>query len=524
VGCDAPVLAPEYGRRSPPPISLRAKCYGRNAFDMIRTRYCHRLFAAVWIWAVAVPCWLAGPALAYVPDDPWTLTASGATSGEGNPITLTWGFADDGTYIPSEGASNLIAYLDDIFNVSSGGSDLTQRSWFRLFEDSFDRWSQLGGITFVYEAADDGTQLATNSGTPGVRGDVRIGGAYVDGASGTLAYTWLPDNGDMVIDTGETTFYSNSTNDYLQLRNTVTHELGHAFGLLHVESSSDALLLEPYISTSFDGPQLDDIRGIQGLYGDALEKSHNGQGNDSYSLATNLGLLASGGSMAIGTDAVGGQAVDPSETDFVSIANSSDVDFFSFTLNTPAELDLTLTPLGGIFYQGVEGGSQTLFDANARNDLSLAVYDHDGATVLASANSTGAGQNESIADLFLAEAGQYFVRITGAADAVQLYQLEMSALGMVMLPGDYNGDETVDAADYTVWRDSLGDSVSPYSGADGSGNGLIDEDDFDVWRAGFGTTLGSGAGVSITLVPEPMAGHLLLFGMLAVLYCRRVAA
>ena len=34
------------------------------------------------------------------------------------------------------------------------------------------------------------------------------------------------------------------------------------------------------------------------------------------------------------------------------------------------------------------------------------------------------------------------------------------------LPGDYNGNSTVDAADYTVWRVSLGRSdLVPYSGA-----------------------------------------------------------
>ena len=111
------------------------------------------------------------------------------------------------------------------------------------------------------------------SGVLGMRGDVRIGGAFIDGASGTLAYTWLPNSGDVVIDTGETNFYSNSANNYRQLRNTIMHELGHAFGLLHIESSTDVLLMEPFISTSIDGPQLDDIRGIQGFYGDVLERS-----------------------------------------------------------------------------------------------------------------------------------------------------------------------------------------------------------------------------------------------------------
>src|SRR5262249_44539560 len=149
-----------------------------------------------------------------------------------------------------------------------GGTNLTQRPWFHLFQESFDRWTQLGGITFVYEPNDSGTSLSGSAGALGVRGDVRIGGANIDGPSGTLAYTYYPDNGDMVIDTGETTFFTDSTNNYRSFRDTLMHEIGHAFGLDHVISSTEALLMEPYIDTSFDGPQLDDIRGLQGFYGD----------------------------------------------------------------------------------------------------------------------------------------------------------------------------------------------------------------------------------------------------------------
>ena len=50
-----------------------------------------------------------------------------------------------------------------------------------------------------------------------------------------------------------------------------------------------------------------------------------------------------------------------------------------------------------------------------------------------------------------------------------------------MLLGDYNGDDIVDAADYTVWRDSIGSTTN--IAADGNGNGVIDNGDFDVWRS-----------------------------------------
>ena len=467
---------------------------------------------------------LANGASGYVPDDRWTTTANGSTGSDGDPITLTWSFAPDGTSIPGEGASNLIAYLDGKFGDGSGGSNLTQRPWFHLFAESLDRWSDLGGITFVYEPSDSGSQLQTSGGALGVRGDIRFGGANVDGSSGTLAYTWLPNVGDMVLDTGETNFFSNSANNYRRLRNTLMHEIGHAFGLLHVESSSDDFLMEPYIDTGFDGPQLDDIRGIHGMYGDALEKSNNGLGNDTASRATSLGALSSGGSLAIGTDAAPDQAVSAADTDFVSIANSGDFDYFSFSLSAPALVDLTLTPRGGVFYQGVEGKPQSVFDANARNDLSLALYASNSTTLIASANSTGAGRPEQLFNQSLTTAGTYYVRVSGASSSVQLYELSLSAENQIIaLPGDYNEDGLVDAADYTVWRNTRGQTGAGLV-ADGNGNGVVDASDLNTWRANFGQSDGKGAGAGPAAVPEPSTFALAAL-MLAVLgrvgSCRR---
>jgi hypothetical protein len=45
------------------------------------------------------------------------------------------------------------------------------------------------------------------------------------------------------------------------------------------------------------------------------------------------------------------------------------------------------------------------------------------------------------------------------------------------LAGDYNRDGIVNAADYTTWRNSLGEFVANFNAADGNGNGRIDEGD-----------------------------------------------
>lgn len=70
---------------------------------------------------------------------------------------------------------------------------------------------------------------------------------------------------------------------------------------------------------------------------------------------------------------------------------------------------------------------------------------------------------------------------------------------------DYNGNGTVDAADYTLWRDTLGMVVTPGAGADSSNNGIIDQRDYEIWRDNFGMTMpGAGSG-AVVGVPEPSA-------------------
>jgi reprolysin-like metallo-peptidase family M12B len=66
------------------------------------------------------------------------------------------------------------------------------------------------------------------------------------------------------------------------------------------------------------------------------------------------------------------------------------------------------------------------------------------------------------------------------------------------LTGDYNHNGIVDAADYSVWRDTLG-SVTNLS-ADGNGDRVINIGDYTVWKTNFGRTGAGGVGAA---VPEP---------------------
>jgi hypothetical protein len=92
------------------------------------------------------------------------------------------------------------------------------------------------------------------------------------------------------------------------------------------------------------------------------------------------------------------------------------------------------------------------------------------------------------------------------ADGSNLFDVisEVNFTSGARLPGDYNRDDRVDAADYVVWRKTLGQmNVTPYSGADGDGDGDILLADLGVWKANFGMTAGSGSGSHASAVPEP---------------------
>jgi hypothetical protein len=93
-------------------------------------------------------------------------------------------------------------------------------------------------------------------------------------------------------------------------------------------------------------------------------------------------------------------------------------------------------------------------------------------------------------------------------------ELYSNGILSVRLAGDYNGNGIVDAADYTVWRDSLGQTGTGLA-ADGNGNGSIDSSDYGVWKANFGDHSGSGASAN-TAVPEPTTLSMLLAGILTI--------
>lgn len=84
------------------------------------------------------------------------------------------------------------------------------------------------------------------------------------------------------------------------------------------------------------------------------------------------------------------------------------------------------------------------------------------------------------------------------------------------MPGDYDSNGFVEAADYTKWRNDFGTTVTAFSGADGNGDSVVNTADYALWRRHF-LPAGSGSGLSLdpggaANVPEPAALLLALVG------------
>ncbi len=102
-------------------------------------------------------------------------------------------------------------------------------------------------------------------------------------------------------------------------------------------------------------------------------------------------------------------------------------------------------------------------------------------------------------------------KLLTALDAAALSDLGWDVVepAIPTLAGDYNDDGIVNAADFTVYRDTWNSTTELE--ADGSGNGVVDLADYTVWVNAYGDTSSSSSAASA--VPEPTS---LLLSTLAV--------
>lgn len=341
---------------------------------------------------------------------------------QGDPAVVTWSLVPDST---PGASSNLFTGMDAKF----GGN---RALWISLLEDCFARWGELTGVSYVrltdgVNEWDDGASWGT-SGNGTTRGDVRIRMISIDGPSNILAFNSYPDNGDMSLDRDES--WGSSSGGYIFLRNVVMHEHGHGLGMAHVcplLGGASGRLLEPFYSSAFDGPRHDDIRAIQRGYGDVYEPDNNAAS------ATDIGVVAFGAPIQIG------QVPSPSVPygSLLSIDANSEEDWFKFTVNTPSELTVTVTPRGFVYDSSPQSCSGAtadccngnFIDSEAIADLNVQVYRADTLALLATGNASPAGSAETLANIPLTGSpGDFYIRVYEGDSPTdcQLYLLDIS--------------------------------------------------------------------------------------------------
>jgi hypothetical protein len=351
--------------------------------------------------------------------------------------TLRYSFMADGVVIGSQftgdsfGPNVINARMNELF----GGNTAL---WKSLFAQAFARWSLITGIQYVL-VGDDGA--AWGAAGSAARGDIRIAMRPIDGAGGILAFNNFPssqgDGGDMVLDSAETT-WSLAADNYRRLRNVVMHEHGHGIGLSHICPIELTKLMEPFLATNFDGPQHDDVRGAQAMYGDRYEP------NGTTATAGQLGFLNFGATVSLSE---------------LGLRDISDSDLFAITVPSGTRLSVIATPDGFVYNQSEQAATGACnpaapFDSSTLANLQLSILNANGQ-IVRTVNDNSYGAAERILNYALPSSGVFYIRVAPAqfvnsSARSQLYTLDLSTRNAATpCPWDLTADGLVNSDDLT---------------------------------------------------------------------------
>lgn len=172
---------------------------------------------------------------------------------------------------------------------------------------------------------------------------------------------------------------------------------------------------------------------------------------------------------------------------YSSIIAQADVQSSAYDINATYDLDGQLNVTGANNIIRWQNDYQSI--AISSDDPLLGALTNNGGSTLTHAlqpDSPAIGHGSNLLNLSNDQRGAAFARTVGGTADIGAFELQTVATPN--LPGDYNANQAVDAADYVVWRKTVGTSVTQYTGADGTGDSQIDAADYDVWRGNFGAT------------------------------------
>jgi hypothetical protein len=109
--------------------------------------------------------------------------------------------------------------------------------------------------------------------------------------------------------------------------------------------------------------------------------------------------------------------------------------------------------------------------------------------------------------------------LTGQIDLSNfLFALQPAELTMLViqqrLPGDFNADGIVDAADYVVWRKTLGTNFALNGNGENTGGSanVVDQADYVLWQKQYGDAL-EPLGEGVNAIPEPGTSFTMMLGI-----------
>jgi hypothetical protein len=287
-----------------------------------------------------------------------------------HPNLVTISFVPDGTILASGVGGYYTSNLFATFNSKFGSTAL----WENQILKAAQSWAQQTNLNFAV-VPDSGAPAGSGlyqQGDP-TFGDIRIGGFNF--GSPTLAYGNQPPPvnnysiaGDITFNTGQP-FNIGSTFDLFTV---AAHEFGHALGLDHSTVSS-AVMYGTYNATK---PALtsDDVAGIQSIYSGARADPG---ANSTFATASNV---------TANIDPVTLTAVLPN----LSLAKTSDVDFYTFTVpaGTSGIMTVTLQSSG----LSLLAPKMSIYDGNQNLLATVSSSGTNGATMTVSIGIVSPGQ------------------------------------------------------------------------------------------------------------------------------------